>query len=169
MLEVGSGQSTLWLAARVGSVLAVEHDERWARVLASRLPANAEVRYAPCDGDLLTAEPDDAYVREATAFGDAPLDLYVVDGRARLRCLETVAERSARPGIVLLDNADWPAMAPGIDAMARHGFVRVDFVGPAPGGTNFSCTSAFLYEGRLPAPRTSPRSWGTQIADFGVV
>ena len=43
VLEYGSGNSTLWWAARVAEVVSVEHDPAWAFRLRERIPANVSL------------------------------------------------------------------------------------------------------------------------------
>src|SRR5437762_2857857 len=44
VFEYGSGQSTLWWAARVRQVISCEHDPAWAERLRDQLPANVTLQ-----------------------------------------------------------------------------------------------------------------------------
>lgn len=171
VVEFGAGHSTLWLARRVRDVTSIEHDERWSRAIARRAPANVTVLHRRSAGDLVDAPDGDAYVSVLDELADRSVDLLVIDGMARRRCL-LAAPRLLRPGgIALLDNSDRPQLAPAIERLQREGFGRLDFVGPVPGGTNMSCTSILFRSlgKRWTTPRRPPRWWGAEIPDFGVV
>lgn len=115
VFEWGSGASTLWLAARAGSVHSVEHHAGWAEVLAPRLPAHVVLRVVqatPATDPLIgSAKPGHdgldftAYV---AAIDDVPgdFDLVVIDGRAREACLVRAVDRLAPGGIIVFDNVD---------------------------------------------------------------
>jgi hypothetical protein len=170
VLEFGSGHSTLWLAARTRRVVAVEHDEAWARRIARRAPENARVEHRTCSGDLFVTADDDPYVGPLVAPVE-PVDVIVVDGLARTTCLRLAPDALVEDGLVLLDNADRPELRSAAEALQERSFSRIDFVGPVPGGTNFSCTSVFSRDlaGRWGAPTRPPMWWGDEIPDFGVV
>lgn len=127
VLEWGSGASTLWLAARAGSVTAIEHDAAWAaqvRELLAEAGAGAGGR-AEVDLRVVTPRPVPAgevaavpsakagfagldfaaYVAEVDAV-EGDFDLVVVDGRAREACLERAVRRLAPGGLVVVDNVD---------------------------------------------------------------
>jgi hypothetical protein len=168
VLEFGSGNSTLWLASRVGRVTTVEDDEVWSARIAGQAPPNVEVLYRPCAGDIVTAPPADPYVGVLDDVSSGSVDLLVVDGKARGDVLLAAGRVLVSDGIALLDNADRPELAGSIDALQADGFGRIDFVGPVPSGTNMSCTSVFFrrLDARWRTPRRTPEWWGTEIADF---
>src|SRR5687767_14656423 len=53
--EFGSGNSTLWWAERVASVVSVEHDRAWSAIVSPQLPASVEY--------ILANEHDGSYER----------------------------------------------------------------------------------------------------------
>jgi hypothetical protein len=169
VFEYGCGHSTLWLAARVGSVGGVDHDPRWVRRIAAAAPENVDVVCRPTRGDLADAPDGDRYV-DAIDEIQGRFDLVVVDGRARNACLVRAAERTADDGAIVLDNSERPEFRRGLEEMRRRGFARLDLVGPVPGATNVGTTSVFLkITSRWLAPVDPPRSWGEEITDYGVV
>lgn len=117
VFEWGSGDSTLWLAERVGSVVSVEHDEGWARQL--QLPGNVILHLEPPEPPAIRADKaaPDAYYSEC--LGDVNLrgyastidsygafDLVLVDGRARPSCLRHAVEHVKPGGCLVLDNSE---------------------------------------------------------------
>lgn len=134
VFEWGAGASTVWLAARSGSVTSVEHDVDWAARMHHVLPANASLVLCPPVRAGRDRGPDArsgwarsrkagfadldfrAYVDQIDAVvGD--LDLVVIDGRAREACLDKAVTRLAPGGLVVLDNVD---RARYRDALALH-------------------------------------------------
>jgi len=73
VFEYGSGNSTLWWAARVREVVSCEHDREWYERIRARAPANVTLHHVPLEygGD---------YCRRVAGFSGA-FDIVVVDGR----------------------------------------------------------------------------------------
>ncbi|WP_345268504.1 class I SAM-dependent methyltransferase [Nocardioides nanhaiensis] len=126
VFEWGSGASTVWLAARAGSVTSVEHDVAWAEQMRRVLPANAELRVVEPvrrPGGARSAKPGfegldfTDYVAALTP-SDGLFDVVVVDGRAREACLDRALDHVAAGGLLVVDNVD---RARYRDALARHG------------------------------------------------
>lgn len=96
-VEFGSGSSTLWIAKRVKSVLAREHDAKWAAVTQKRLQDegidNCEVQF-----------------REGQHYFDfdpaARFDFAVVDGQYRWKCIEVLGSLMNPGGMIYFDNSD---------------------------------------------------------------
>lgn len=120
VLEFGSGRSTTWLAAMVGHVISIEHNEVWYRkvreTVAAKGQANVDLRHVPLDhpeaeGERADYDPMPAYVRVADGLIDASLDLVVVDGHYRSNCILRVAPKIRPGGLLLVDDANfWPAL-----------------------------------------------------------
>ncbi|GAA1922742.1 class I SAM-dependent methyltransferase [Nocardioides hwasunensis] len=131
VFEWGSGASTLWLAARSGSVHSVEHHAGWAQVLAPRLPAHVDLRIVePVTTDaplVASAKPGHDrmdFADYVAAIDDVPgeFDLVVIDGRAREACLARAVERVAPGGVIVFDNVDRRRYVDAIDtALATAG------------------------------------------------
>ncbi|MEY4938631.1 MAG: hypothetical protein RIQ93_366 [Verrucomicrobiota bacterium] len=134
VFEYGAGSSTLYYAARVQEVVAVEHDPAFARALAPHLPRNVTVR--------LEALHSDAYVRAIEAAG-GEFDVVSVDGRDRVRCAEAALPRLHRAGVVVLDDAERADYAAATAALRGAGFRRLDFWGLAPGEVSTKSTAVF--------------------------
>jgi len=134
VFEYGAGASTLFYAARVRAVLAVEHDEAFAAQLRPRLPAHARL--------LMRALVADAY---PDAIGECapPPELVSVDGRDRVRCVAAALGRLAPGGVLVLDDSERPEYAPALAALTAAGFRAVEFWGLAPGWVERKCTSVF--------------------------
>ncbi len=96
-IEFGSGSSTLWIARRVRSLIAREHDAHWAEITRKRLEAgglsNCEIQHRT-GGNYYALDRDQRF------------DFAVVDGQFRWKCLETLSERMEPGGLIYFDNSD---------------------------------------------------------------
>ena len=115
VFEWGSGASTLWLAARAGSVHSVEHHGGWAARLAPRLPHHVTLRVVEARRsaapEVPSAKPGHAgldFAAYVAAIDDVPgtFDLVVIDGRAREACLARAVDRLSPHGVIVFDNVD---------------------------------------------------------------
>lgn len=127
VFEWGSGASTLWLAARAGSVHSVEHHAGWAAQLAPRLPGNVTLRVVEPATSTTPAVPsakpghaglDFAGYVEAIDDVAGFFDVIVIDGRAREACLVRAVERLSSAGIIVFDNVDRRRYLEAIETVA---------------------------------------------------
>lgn len=117
-LEFGSGRSTVWLAARLGTLTSVEHARDWhARVVASLVTAavhNVDLRLVPLDHPDRAPEqerydPTPRYVALADALPDASLDVVLIDGHYRTACIRHAIPKLRCGGFLIVDDVDmWP-------------------------------------------------------------
>lgn len=141
LLELGGGNSTEFWSQRAKSVLTLETDPEWARVLTAREFPNAEIR--PTTADTIA--------QDMTAMGRS-FDIIVVDAAAnRYRCARTALTLLKSGGFIVLDNADW---YPNTTAMLRGAdMIQVDFHDFRPLRWYRCATSLFLH----PQFRARPR------------
>lgn len=131
VFEWGSGASTVWLAKRAGSVVAVEHDESWAQMVDAALPANAQVQFVSPQAITTQAHPVRSgksgfagldfteYVAQIDVVG-GPFDVIVIDGRAREACLPRALDHLAPGGVIVFDNVDRVRYRDAIDAQGSR-------------------------------------------------
>ena len=129
VFEWGSGASTLWLAARAGSVHSVEHHAGWAAQLSPRLPGHVTLRVVEPEESasprIPSAKPGHAgldFADYVAAIDDVegPFDVVVIDGRAREACLARAVERLSPEGIIVFDNVDRRRYVEAIDTVGDH-------------------------------------------------
>lgn len=105
VFEWGSGRSTLWLAARVKTVVTVEHDSAWldwvanqayAKGVRERIVFRWSMNHAMDYAGMIDGCPDEL------------IDLVVVDGAYRTDCLAHGWKKLKDGGILILDNAERP-------------------------------------------------------------
>ena len=106
--EWGSGWSTVWLGARCGSVVSIEHDAEWFAAVKKRLREyglkNVELFHMPKDrGASEYADYADAIL----GYPDERFHIVCVDGRNRAGCIRNALGKLARPGGMLVVD-DYP-------------------------------------------------------------
>ena len=84
-------------------------------------PGTVDLRCVPCGGDRVEVPPGDADVEAPLAGG--PYDVAIVDGVARLSCLEVAPRCLASGGVVVLDDAERAADAAARERLAADGFL----------------------------------------------
>lgn len=126
VFEWGSGASTLWLAARSGSVHSVEHHAGWAGQLAPRLPANVTLTTVeptassrPVVGSAKPGHRGLDFAAYVAAIDDVEgdFDVIVIDGRAREACLARAVDRLRPDGMIVFDNVDRQRYVAAIDVL----------------------------------------------------
>jgi hypothetical protein len=130
VFEYGSGASSLWLAARSGEVHTVEHDAWFADVMRGALARSASGARVTLH-EVLAEEMDRPITRSGRRGEDTVdytkyarsveipgglFDLVVVDGRARVACMEEALSHLAPGGLLVFDDAQRPRYRAGIRA-----------------------------------------------------
>lgn len=156
VFEYGAGGSTLYFSTRVARVISVEHDAGFFGVVRSLLQqrglSNCTLQLhepVPCETSSRTfASFQPKYsgmcfdVKAIDEFPDAYFDLVLVDGRARLACVERSAQKIKPGGALVLDNTDRPAYARAYDIMRTA--ECLDFEGLTPWNMEVSKTSVWI-------------------------
>jgi hypothetical protein len=125
LFEYGSGNSTLYFAARVKEVVAVESDRAWFDELSRRVPPNVHL-------SLVEAGDTEAYRRAIGAQGRC-FDIVLVDGEDRSGCAIEAQHHLSPRGVIIVDDSQREATHAGIEALCRAGLRRLDFDGLKPG------------------------------------
>lgn len=127
LFEYGSGYSTLFYAARTGSVISIEYDKQWHDRVSSELGGQARVLHCAKD-------EDGRYCRMIHGSGGR-YDVVVIDGADRVNCFrETLGALTPR-GVIILDDVHRErTYAPAFQMARESGFRHVVFEGLKPGG-----------------------------------
>ena len=118
LFEWGSGASTVWFAARVGEMTAIEHDLGWFERTSAKLVAgglrNVDYRLRVPSAPMLTdgdppqwplSKPEFAtYVSQIDEYPDEYFDVIAIDGRERVGCAEHAVSKVAPGGVIILDD-----------------------------------------------------------------
>lgn len=157
VFEWGSGGSTLFFAKRARSVITIEHDLNWFKVLHDQVKeySNLEYRHIPADaanegdGSYYSASARatfKAYVMAIEAYPDHSFDIVAVDGRARPSCVQHAVPKVRPGGILILDNSErYPEAYDNFDST----WSMFEFYGPVAYERTgfFSRTTIFLRSG----------------------
>lgn len=139
LFEYGSGYSTCFYADKVKSVVSVEHDEKWLKVIQSEVPGNVQFifREKDIDGD---------YCRAIGSTGDR-YDVVIVDGRDRRNCLKQSITALSPGGVILLDDTQREGFQELIDFAIQNGFKTLNMEGLKALSTEIERTTILYREG----------------------
>ena len=117
-LEWGSGQSTIWLARRLGKLVSIEHHASWHTRISEALKRkgidNVDYRLLSSDSH------DNPYVLVIHQFPNEYFDVILVDGQCRDQCLEAAVSKIKPGGLIVLDNADQGYSTPALRDLKCH-------------------------------------------------
>ncbi len=146
VFEYGSGNSTLFWAARARRVVSVEDSAQWFDIISAKLPSH-------CD---ISLETDLGAYADALRRTGERFDVIVVDGAARghtrLKCSRVAVEHLRPGGMIILDNSDW--LTESALLLRDSGLIEVDMSGFAPISKYTQTTSFFLHRAFAFRPRT---------------
>jgi len=95
--EYGSGNLTLFWAARCKKIVSIEDNGDWYNKIKSKLPDNVEYH-------LCTKKEE--YTRLINNY-DYKFDVIVIDGSHRYECAVQAIGKLREDGFIILDNSDW--------------------------------------------------------------
>jgi hypothetical protein len=135
IFEFGSGNSTLWYAKKVKSILAVEHDNEWIKQIRPKLPENAKILFKELDSN-------GEYAKAASNSGEN-YDIIIIDGRDRNNCVYQSIKVLNEAGVIVFDNSQIAEYAESLQFLKNEGFKRIDFKGLCPTVAHINTTSIF--------------------------
>lgn len=125
VLELGGGRSTSWWLNRGNSVLTVETDKHWTKII-----KEAHDNHDKFEGVLFLPSV------KAETLGDSQGDFDVIcidHGGPRELVVDWAIRNLTAGGFIVFDNSDRAAYKSGIDELIRNGFGYVSFFGMVPG------------------------------------
>ena len=170
VFEYGGGQSTLYWANRVKTVVGIDHDPSFVEHVNKTLPDNAtfsvveegstlsSVIQKKLQGkpDLLDPERDEKtyrsgqlnnlfenYALQLLAYRNNEFDVVVIDGMARVLSTWAAIKHFKRDGFIVFDNSDRSIYDAAYAMLENAGYRRVDFWGLGPINPYEWCTSVF--------------------------
>ncbi|HVY29253.1 MAG TPA: hypothetical protein VHB79_21990 [Polyangiaceae bacterium] len=133
LLELGSGNSTLWFQRRFARVRSFETNPEWYQNVAGYLQANAELSLIELD----------ALERCELAYeGESMLLIDFAGYRTRFIERFLAQNPARRPPAIVLDNSDW--YRNGAALLTRAGYLELPFHGFKSAQSFVSCTSLFI-------------------------
>lgn len=134
VLEFGMGASTLWFLRQpqLEFLYSVDHDQSWFdRINSEAFPLTDSPLKYECH---LLPRPYASVVCER--FKDDYFDLIFIDGRDRVRCIESAIPKLKSDGCLILDNSEREEYAPGIELL--KGWFQTDTLQEMPDKYNFT-------------------------------
>jgi len=135
VFEYGSGNGTLWWAAHVKRVVAVDHDRTWYDRLVPLVPRNVQLLFVSLDDG-------DRYSQTSVATGEL-FDVIVIDGRDRVRSARAAVHALKPDGVIIWDDMNREKYREGRVFLAERGFRIIPFTGIGPAGVEESGTVVF--------------------------
>jgi hypothetical protein len=133
ILEFGAGNSTLFFAQRVKTVVSIEHNERWHKKISQISPPNVKI--------ILESNLDN-YSKKASDL-NMKFDVIIIDGEKRNSCIINSVEILSESGVIVLDDSEREEYRSGISYLRLNNFKSIDFWGIAPGILFKKCTTIF--------------------------
>jgi len=138
IFEFGSGNSTLFFASKVGSVVSSEHNKDWYNFQKNRVPNNVKLIY-------FDQKNDSGYSKSIEAQ-NTEFDIIIVDGIDRMNCIFNSVDFLKEGGVMILDDSERKEYTTGVEFLLKKGFKKLDFWGIAAGILFKKCTTIFYKE-----------------------
>ena len=135
LFEYGSGNSTIWYAQKVNSIVAVEHNREWYEKVKQILPRNAEV--------VLQSESDAELYSNEISKHNKKFHLIIVDGIFRNESLTKSLNYLTEDGIIVFDDTERKEYKISFQILSDNGFNRLDFRGMRGITSIINTTSVF--------------------------
>lgn len=131
LIELGSGNSTKWLARIFKEVQSFETNPEWCEQVRKEVPGN-------CTINLVT---EDQIVDLDISYKESDSVLVDFAGKRSMYIKKLLERKGPLPNTIFLDNADW--YRNGAELLHKAGFAEIPFFGFKSGQTWLSCTSLF--------------------------
>lgn len=136
LFEFGSGYSTYFYAEKVQSVISVEYDEKWFKLIKEQnLPTNVEIIFKEKD--------DDGDYCRVISSAQKEFDVVVIDGADRGNCIKQTIPKLSPTGVFILDDSWRKEYKEGIELAIQSGFRKLDFRGLKPTDNGIYQSSIF--------------------------
>ncbi|HKU70422.1 MAG TPA: hypothetical protein VJQ51_06255 [Burkholderiales bacterium] len=139
LFEFGSGYSTRFYAKKVGTVVSLEYDEQWFRIVKADMPENVKLLFKHRD-------VDGEYCRVIHSAGIS-FDVVVVDGRDRVNCVKQAVSALSPRGVILLDDSQQEKYREASEFASAQGFRALDLEGLKATGKGMDRTTLFYRDG----------------------
>lgn len=107
ILEFGAGNSIIWFSSKTKNLITIEHDPIWYQKIKSQI--NTEIRLIPRPYNHVYDE-----------FPDEFFDFILVDGRDRVKCVESAHKKIKPNGILILDNSERERYSAVFNILNKH-------------------------------------------------
>lgn len=133
VLEFGAGNSTLFFALRVKTVVSIENNQEWYKKISQISPTNVTI--------FLESNLDN-YSKKALDL-NKKFDVIIIDGDNRNSCIFNSISVLSEGGVIILDDSEREEYEIGNSFLTQNDFKRINFWGIAPGILFKKCTTIF--------------------------
>lgn len=124
VFEFGSGNSTVWFASRVQSIISIESDVCFYKHMQKNLASLENVTY-----EIKT--PGENYYQKILEF-KSEFDVIIIDGKERVACAKNCLGALKEDGVIIFDNSDRVEYQDAYEYLSENGFKKIDFTGVGP-------------------------------------
>jgi len=132
IFEYGSGNGTIFWAARCKKLVAVEDNQHWYNRLKGELPDNV---------DYILSNEKEKYINSIDNYPQK-FDVIIIDGYHRYECAVRALRNLKDDGLIILDNSDWMDKTP--EALRESNLIQVDMSGFGP-ALGWTWTTSFFF------------------------
>lgn len=137
IFEFGLGSSSLFFAKRVKSVMSLETNPKWLKIIKSKVFTN-NIEVILMENGLI----DDNYQKVAKNCGKK-FDFIIIDSIKRFQCAQNSIEALKEGGKIILDDSERDHYYKIFNFFKEKGFQKQDFIGIAPGQVRVKNTTVF--------------------------
>ena len=148
ILEIGSGQSTLWWQDRAKNVLSIEENEEWFNKVKNKSKDNVKIELVTIgkevDNPLNKLNWQNLVDKSIIKHNYKSFDVIIIDGGLRTNAINIAKKFISEDGIIIADNSEGGRY---FEEFKHSDFLRVDFTGEGPGVIDTSTTSIYFQKG----------------------
>lgn len=134
ILEFGMGASTIWFVKQPAclALISVEHDDEWFAAVRGNMPYPLDPFFCA----IKKSQPYHEVVAVVPEIRNREFDVILVDGRNRVKCINSSMQKLKSGGILILDNSEREYYEQGIELMKN--WKKITFLQPYPDKYGFT-------------------------------
>ncbi len=137
IFEFGGGASTIFFAQHASSVISIEHDPVWHKLIIDKLLEYKLKKKAR----VILSHPET--FESAIEPYQNRFDFILIDSMKRFLCAQKAIHAIKAGGSIILDDSERKNYRKIFEFMEKSGFSRSDFYGEVPGGPRPKNTTLF--------------------------
>ena len=142
ILEVGTGNSTLFWMQHVSEIVGIEKNEVWGNYIEDKKSSyNTQ-----CQVSLKICKSQTSFIQTINELKEQEFNLFIIDGvpypkGSRYEAIQIILSSFNNINNIIVDNSDLSSVTPVLELLQKHGFSKIDFYGYSPGAYHKQCTS----------------------------
>ena len=142
VVEFGAGGSSIFFLTRGVRLTSIEHDEKWIKNVRKnvtrKLQKNWDYHLIKPDNEITNIPSPESYLSPLDQLSDSSIDLFLIDGRHRVKSIKRAMDKIKPGGYLILDNCDRPEYSKSFELLSNWSLNQVscittssEFVTPA--------------------------------------